>query len=238
MQSPARACLELCAVRLDREIQQTNDAGLDAPVIVTQGKLLHSVGALHVYEYLLPAGCLLSIDLPVSIIPGDEQEATEGIVLSCQSNVALVQTVDAIGAAVHSATLIPDRAGHLGTIATRLRDMISQADAYNLGPSERLVPLLVSSGDPAHTSSGSSAILTTVWLEDQVLRRQKIASLVLELIRANKRILLIGPDHRSSDEMAGTVAKAMKAGGLTYKTWISRYEMSIVSQAEIGRAHV
>ena len=231
MQSPARACLELCAVRLDREIQQTNDAGLDAPVIVTQGKLLHSVGALHVYEFLLPAGCLLSIDLPVSIIPGDEQEATEGIVLSCQSNVALVQTVDAIGAAVHSATLIPDRAGHLGTIATRLRDMISQADAYNLGPSERLVPLLVSSGDPAHTSSGSSAILTTVWLEDQVLRRQKIASLVLELIRANKRILLIGPDHRSSDEMAGTVAKAMKAGGLTYKTWISRYEMSIVSQA-------
>lgn len=231
MQSPARTCLEMCAVRLDREIQYTNDAGLDAPVIVTQGKRLHSVGGLHLYEFMLPPGCLLSIDLPVSIIPGDEQEATEGIVLSCHGNVALVQTVDAIGAAVHSATLIPDRAGHLGTIAIRLRDMISQADAYNLGPSERLVPLLNSSGDPGQAAPGSSSILTTVWLEDQALRRQKVASLILELIRANKRILLIGPDHRSSDDMMGAVAKAMKAGGLTYKTWISRYEMSIVSQA-------
>ncbi|MEQ1792742.1 MAG: AAA domain-containing protein, partial [Nitrospira sp.] len=165
------------------------------------------------------------------LVPGDEQEATEGVVLSCHDNVALVQTVDAIGASVPSATLIPDRAGHLSTIANRLRDMTSQADAYNLGPSERLVPLLVSSGDPSQAALGSSAILTTVWLEDQILRRQKIASLVLELIRANKRILLIGPDHRSSDEMVGTIAKAMKASGLTYKTWISRYEMSIVAHA-------
>jgi hypothetical protein len=231
MQSTARDCLEICAARLDREVQQTNDAGLDTPVIVTRGKLMQSVGGLHVYEFTLPAGCLLSIDLPVSIVPGDEMEATEGVVLSCQDHVVLVQTVDAIGASVPSATLIPDRAGHLGTIATRLRNMISQADAYNLGPSERLVPLLISSGDPGQTALGSSAILTTVWLEDQALRRHKVASLVLELIRANKRILLIGPDHRSSDEMVGTIAKAMKASGLTYKTWISRYEMSIVSQA-------
>ena len=231
MQSTARECLEICAARLDREVQQTNDAGLDTPVIVTRGKLMHSVGGLHVYEFMLPAGCHLSIDLPVSIVPGDEMEATEGVVLSCQDNVVLVQTVDAIGEAVPSATLIPDRAGHLGTIATRLRNMISQADAYNLGPSERLVPLLISSGDPGQAALGSSAILTTVWLEDQAQRRHKVASLVLELIRANKRILLIGPDHRSSDEMVGTIAKAMKASGLTYKTWISRYEMSILAQA-------
>lgn len=231
MQLTARACLEVCAARLDREVQQTNDTGLDAPVMITRGRLTHSVGGLHVYEFVLPAGYMLSIDLPVSIIPGDEQEATEGSVLSCQDNVVLVQTVDPIGASVPSATLIPDRAGHLDTIATRLRDMISQADAYNLGPSERLVPLLAASGDPSQAILGSSAILTTVWLEDQGLRRQKIASLVLDLIRANKRILLIGPDHRSSDEMAGTVARAMKASGLTYKTWISRYEMSIVAQA-------
>ncbi|ULA65492.1 MAG: hypothetical protein LZF86_210097 [Nitrospira sp.] len=231
MEPTARACLETCATRLDREVQRTNEAGLDAPVMVTRGTLRHSVGGLHVYEFLLPAGCHLSIDLPVSIVPGDEQDATEGVVLSCHDGVALVQTVDAIGAAVLSATIIPDRAGHLGTIATRLRDMISQADAYNLGPSERLVPLLLSSGDPGQAAPGSSAILTTMWLEDQSLRRQKVASLVLELIRANKRILLIGPDHRSSDEMVGAIAKAMKASGLTYKTWISRYEMSILSQA-------
>lgn len=231
MQSTARDCLEVCAAQLDREVLLTNDAGLDSPVIVTRGTLRHSVGGLHVYEFTLPAGCVLSIDLPVSIVPGDELEATEGTVLSCQGHMVLVQTVDALGASVPSATLIPDRAGHLGTIATRLRDMISQADAYNLGPSERLVPLLVSSEGPSQAALGSSSILTTVWLEEQALRRQKIASLVLELIRANKRILLIGPDHRSSDEMAGTIAKAMKASGLTYKTWISRYEMSLVAQA-------
>ncbi len=224
MQLTARACLEMCAASLDRKVLQANDAGLDIPIVVTRGRLVHTVGGLHVYEFTLP-------DLPLSIIPGDEMEATEGVVLSCLGNVVLLQAVDAIGASVPSATLIPDRAGHLGTIATRLREMISQADAYNLGPSERLVPLLVSSGDPSQAALVSSAILTTVWLEDQALRRQKIATLVLELIRANKRILLIGPDHRSSDELVGTIAKAMKASGLTYKTWISRYEMNIVSQA-------
>ena len=132
MQSTARDCLEVCAAQLDREVRLTTDAGLDAPVIVTRGTLRQSVGALHVYEFTLPAGCALSIDLPVSIVPGDELEATEGTVLSCQGPVVLLQTVDAIGTSVPSATLIPDRAGHLGTIATRLRDMVSQADAYNL----------------------------------------------------------------------------------------------------------
>lgn len=231
MLSSARACLEICAASLDREVRHTNDAGLDHPLVATRGRQVHTVGGLHVYDFTLPAGCNLPIDLPLSILPGDEAEPTEGVVLSCQDNAVLVQTVDAIGAAVPSATFIPDRAGHLGTIATRLRDMISQPDAYNLGPSERLVPLLVPVSDSNQVPVASSSILTTLWLEDETLRRQKLASLILELIRANKRILLIVPDHRACDEMVGTVAKAMKAGGMTYKTWISRYEMSIVSQA-------
>ena len=179
MQSTARDCLEVCAAQLDREVRLTTDAGLDAPVIVTRGTLRQSVGALHVYEFTLPAGCALSIDLPVSIVPGDELEATEGTVLSCQGPVVLLQTVDAIGTSVPSATLIPDRAGHLGTIATRLRDMVSQADAYNLGPSERLVPLLASSEDPAQAALSSSAVLTTVWLEEQTaLHGSEVASFV------------------------------------------------------------
>ena len=122
MQSTARDCLELYAAQLDREVHLTNTAGLDTPVIVTRGTLRHSVGALHVYEFTLPAGCVLPIDLPVSIVPGDELDATEGTVLGCQGNAVLVQTVDALGASVPSATLIPDRAGHLATIATRLRE--------------------------------------------------------------------------------------------------------------------
>lgn len=230
MSLTARECLETCAERLEAESQQLTETGFDAPVLVTQGRLIQTIGGLHLYEFTLPAGCSLAIDLPVSIIPEEELEATEGVVISCHEGVARVQAVDAIGSSVPSATLVPDRAGHLHTIAKRLVEMTTKADAYNLGPAERLVPLLLSAGDPEQLYQGSSAILGTIWLEDRVLRRQKLASLVLELIRANKRILLISPDHHSCDELAGIVARAMKASGLTYKTWISRYEMTTVSQ--------
>ena len=63
------------------------------------------------------------------------------------------------------------------------------------------------------------------------MRRQRIASLAIELIRANKRILLVCPDHQSADDIAGTVARAMKAGGLVHRTWMSRYEMTVAQEA-------
>jgi len=63
------------------------------------------------------------------------------------------------------------------------------------------------------------------------MRRQRIASMAIELIRANKRILLVCQDHQAADDVAGIVARAMKAGGLIYKTWISRYEMTLTQQA-------
>ncbi|MEQ1656579.1 MAG: hypothetical protein ABL960_12860, partial [Nitrospira sp.] len=66
MQLTARACLEMCAASLDRRVLQANDAGLDIPIGVTRGRLVHTVGGLHVYEFTLPAGCLLPIDLPLS----------------------------------------------------------------------------------------------------------------------------------------------------------------------------
>jgi len=124
-------------------------------------------------------------------------------------------------------TLIPDLAGLLGTSATRLKEMVTKANAYNLGPSERLVPLLQTPGDGGQVSS----VLTTVWSDDRSLRRQKLASLAMELIRANKYILLLSPDHQESDEIVGMIARTMKAGGLSYKMWISRYEMPVTSQS-------
>jgi len=51
------------------------------------------------------------------------------------------------------------------------------------------------------------------------------------LIRANKRILLLSPDHQESDDVVGIIARTMKAGGLSYKTWICRYEMPILSES-------
>ncbi len=74
-------------------------------------------------------------------------------------------------------------------------------------------------------------MLTTLWVEDPSLRRQELASLAMELIRENKRVLLVSPDHEMSDESVGVIARAMKAGGLNYKMWISRYDMPILSQS-------
>ena len=108
--------------------------------------------------------------------------------------------------------------------------MVTKAAAYNLGPAERLVPLLQlrETGGPLPT--GISSVLTTVWLDDQSLRRQKLAGLAVELIRANKRILVLSPAHPDSDELMSLLARTMRAGGLRYKTWISRYEMPVTAQ--------
>jgi hypothetical protein len=44
--------------------------------------------------------------------------------------------------------------------------------------------------------------------------------------------LVVCPDHRAADALVGTIAKAMKAVGLMYKTWVSRYEMALAQQVE------
>jgi hypothetical protein len=109
--------------------------------------------------------------------------------------------------------------------------MLSQPDFYRLGPADRLAPLLEARGGSEEIGGSASSILTTMWLDEPTIRRQKIASMAIELIRANKRILLVCPDHHAADEVAVAVARAMKAAGLVYKTWISRYEMTLAQQA-------
>jgi hypothetical protein len=130
--------------------------------------------------------------------------------------------------------VVPDRAGLLATSAKRLRDMLAQPDAYRLGPADRLAPLLeapTGTGERSGSDAGSS-ILTTVWADELSVRRQRLAVLAIELIRANKRILAVCPDHHAADALVGTIARAMKAVGLTYKTWVSRYEMTLAQQIE------
>ena len=226
----ARELIEAWIARLTVEQEQHRTAQLDQPIAPVMGRLIHTVGTLYVYELKLPTGRSLDLDTPLSIVPQDELEPTEGMVLSCRDGLAVVQTFDAIGQIIEGATIVPDRGGFLATSATRLTEMLSQPDSYRLGPADRLAPLLEARGGFEESVSASS-ILTTMWTEDQLLRRQKIASLSIELIRANKRILLVCPDHQAADEVAGGIARAMKAGGLNYKTWISRYEVTLSQQA-------
>ena len=230
----ARDLLETWALRLEAEQAQVSDTALDQPITQVAGRLVHTIGTLHLYEMTLPEGSSIEHDTPLSIIPSDNMEPTEGVVLGGQNNVALVQTFDAIGQSYTDATVVPDRAGLLATSAKRLRNMLAQPDAYRLGPADRLAPLLeapTGAGECSGSDAGSS-ILTTVWADELSVRRQRLAVLAIELIRANKRILAVCPDHHAADALVGTIARAMKAAGLTYKTWVSRYEMALAQQIE------
>lgn len=227
----ARELIEIWARRLRNKQEQLSAAGLDQPIAPVTGRLLQTVGTLYLYEFRLPPGRSVDVDTPVSIVPQDEMEPTEGMVLSCRDGLAFVQTFDAIGQTVEGATIVPDRGGCLATSAVRLTEMLSQPDAYRLGPADRLAPLLEASAGSGEVGGSTASILTMMWSEEPTMRRQQIASMAIELIRANKRILLVCPDHHAADEVAGSIARAMKASGLLYKTWISRYEMTLAQQA-------
>jgi hypothetical protein len=230
----ARDHLEAWALRLETEQIRVSGTALDRPMTQVAGRLVHTIGTLHLYELTLPQGSSLEHDTPLSIIPLDDMEPTEGIVLGGQGNTALVQTFDTIGQSCTEVTVVPDRAGLLVTSAKRLRDMLAQPDAYRLGPADRLVPLLeATTGAEEFSGSGTgSSILTTVWADELSTRRQRLATLAIELIRANKRILMVCPDHQAADALIGTIARAMKAVGLMYKTWVSRYEMALSQQVD------
>jgi hypothetical protein len=230
----ARDLLETWARLLEAEHTRVSGTALDRPITQVAGRLVHTIGTLHLYEMTLPQGSSIEHDTPLSIIPPDDIEPTEGIVLDGQGNVALVQTFDAIGASCADVTVIPDRAGLLATSAKRLRNMLAQPDAYRLGPADRLASLLeatTGAGELPQSDAGSSS-LTTVWADELLVRRQRLAVLAIELIRANKRILLVCPDHQAADALVGTIARAMKAVGLMYKTWVSRYEMALAQSVE------
>jgi hypothetical protein len=224
----ARDLIERWITRLTADQPQLGSE-CDRPVPSVTGRLLQTVGTLSLYEFRLPTDRELIIDTPVSVVLDDETEPAEGLVLSSKEGRALVQTFDAIGATVTNATLVPDRSGFLARAAERFTHMLSQPDSYRLGPADRLAHLLQT--NCLEQGGSSASVLMTMWTEDPTARQHKVAATAVELIRANKRILLVTPDHHAADDISGAIARAMKAGGLVYKTWVSRYEMTVAQQA-------
>ena len=230
----ARDLLESWALRLEGEQNRVSGTTIDQPIHQVAGRLVHTIGTLHLYELTFPHRSSIEHDTPLSIILPDNIDPTEGIVLGGQDNVVFVQTFDAIGQSFADATVVPDQAGFLATSAKRLRDMLAQPDAYRLGPADRLAPFLeaTTGGEQLSEAGTGSSILTTLWAHELAERRQRLAMLVIELIRGNKRLLVVCPAHQEADALIGTIARAMKAAGLMYKTWVSRYEMALAQQVE------
>lgn len=223
--------IESWIVNLEAEQARLIETGQDAPAMASQGRLVRTTGGLHLYEFIVPGEVRLSIDLPVSLVPADDTDTTEGITLRQTGQSLLVQLVDHLGSEIPSSTLVPDHAGLVGTAAARLKEILAKPNLYHLGPAERLAALLQMPIGEVETFSANSSVFTTLWSDDRALRRQRLGSLAMDLVRANKRILLLSPGHDDSDELVGMVGRTMKAGGLNPRTWVTRYELPLVSQA-------
>lgn len=203
--------------------------GLDRPIACSGGRRLATIGTLHLYTFSVPADAPLFEDLPVTVIPPDDTEPTEGLVVGRAEGLVWVQTFDSIGQTPASATIVPDATAFFEGAAKRLAEMEVKTDWYTLGPAERLLPWLApdQAGDQAARATGSAAF-TTIWADDKAARRAKLVTLAIELVRANKRLLLVSPSHRDADDMLGLLARAMRAGGLTtYKSLLCRYELAV-----------
>ena len=221
--------LDHLAATLEREAAHSTEQGRDQEIALVRGRLLQTVGNLHLYEFFLPPDVIVGADLTATLLLGEEAEPTEGIVLFQEEERLVLQLFDAIGDVVPNATLVPDTSGLALTTSRRLAEMSKAGSSYTLGPAERLLPILEAgqSGDRATLEALTpTSVLTPLWQDDLSARRQKLATLVVELIRANKRILLVTPDHQSADLVTLVAARAMKAGGLTFKSWLSRYEVA------------
>ena len=213
---------------LAEQRESASARGLDAPVTVSAGRLILTAGTLHLYELEVPAEVALSEDLPVTIIQTGDIEPTEGFVVGRRAKTVLIQTFDAVGQTVASATLVPDSAGFFDTASRRLAEMARKSGAYMLGPAERLVPLLdPDQPDPESQARAAvpSSVFSPLWSDDPATRRAKLTALVIELVRANKRLLVVGRDHHTTDEVLVAIARAMRGAGLQFKSLLSRYEL-------------
>jgi hypothetical protein len=219
---------------LDKERETASARRLDSPILTMGGRRISTVGTLHLYAFDIPGDAHLGEDLPVTIIPSNNLEPTEGVVVGRRNGVVVIQTFDAFGQTVESATIVPDATAFFDAAAKRLAEMVTKPDAYPLGPAERLAPWLTpdrSAREQAAQAAAPTSVFGTIWSDDLATRRTKLATTVVEAVRSNKRVLLVSPDHRGSDDVLGVIARALRAAGLPFKSLLSRYEMPVEVEA-------
>lgn len=112
-------------------------------------------------------------------------------------------------------------------VRERLEDILRHPSAYHFGPVDRLMPWVAPDkpvDDPTLRSTIVTSVLTTIWDTDRALRRTKLAAVVTELVKANKRILLIGPDTHTLTEALLAVAKGLRGAGLQHRSFLCCYD--------------
>jgi hypothetical protein len=222
--------LHYYSLRLADEGRRAAASGADTPIASPNGHQVSATGTLFLYRFELPADTTLPEDLAVSIVPGDtagDIDPTEGVVIGCEDGAALIQTYESLGQNLGPSTIVPDAAGFFQTAAKRLADMAGHADRFTLGPAERLIPWLHPDETARTRATPESAAFTTFWSDDRAARRHKLVTLAVTLARNNKRLLVVSPDHRRSDEITGHIARALKHAPLPYQSIVTRYEIPI-----------
>lgn len=232
--------LQYFADHVTTERETAMSAGLDAPLIVPEATRLRTVGSLHVYALGLDQPRLFLQDTPLTILPGNELEPTEGYVLAVDGSEVIIQTLDAFGDSVLGCTCIADTSGFLETLSNRLRNMATRPEAFTLGPAERLAPWLspeTSVGESPTRGSAPPSVFMMIQEDDPAIRRAQLGSVLVEAIRHNKRVLLLGADHRSVDELVAAMARALRTAALPYQSLLSRYEFPLLSEAMGVKLH-
>ncbi|MDR4495052.1 MAG: hypothetical protein AB7P17_10290 [Nitrospirales bacterium] len=221
------------AASLLTERETAMSRGLDAPLDIPTATHLRTVGSLHLYQCHLPFERLILPDVPMTLLPGNDMEPTEGYLLGIYEGALIIQTFDYVGETLSHCTIIPDTSGLLEIGETRLSDMANKPDTWTLGPAERLVPWLALHTDtyqPGFREGIPSAVLTTFWDRDRSTRWTKLTTFIVEQVRKNKRILLLAPDHPTIDALTGTVARSLKMAALPYKSLLCRFEIPVLQE--------
>jgi hypothetical protein len=117
-------------------------------------------------------------------------------------------------------------------VLRRLEHIQQHPASYYFGPADRLMPWVAPetlSADPAMRSTVVTPVLTTVWDPNGPSRRTRLSAILTELVKANKRVLLIASDERALDDLLLAAAKGLRGAGLQYRSFLCRYEPPTIS---------
>lgn len=117
----------------------------------------------------------------------------------------------------------------------RLEDILHRSSAYHFGPADRLMPWVAPEtavADPTRRSTIATSVLTTIWDADRATRRTKLAAVITEQVKANKRVLLIAPDNRTLTDALLAAAKGLRGAGLQYRSFLCCYDPPAVASED------